>query len=143
MSDLRGIVLREHEDRLVVRASADEVARFGQGEAVRVRRDTGPWWGQPHAMQARLVRVTDVVDAVMRLRRDAWLFNDRGDPVCRVDHTSVDLDRLPQSETRGFGIDPLRCTHVVRGTFDARSFAHPERDALAIATLTATVTEGT
>lgn len=80
---LRGIVLREERDTLVVRATPEEVVRFAVGDQVDVAR-----------------RAKRAEDAFLALRPGLYLYDRTGREVLLVDETSIEREEF---DITGFG----------------------------------------
>lgn len=133
MADVRGIVIRDEGDTLVLRPTAQEVSRFSGGDAVSVRRlvrGASPWQATTaEPGRVRTVPVRDILAAIQSLRHDEWVYNAAGQPVGRVRETTV-------QSADGFGnlAGVFRDAQTGRGwfqvkvAFDTRRFRDPMED---------------
>ena len=133
---MRGIILRDEGETLVVHATQTDVRRFASGSAVVVEDLSRHVGYVPHlgyvpaeAPHYETYRVRDVVDRLVLLRRDDWLFDASGHPVCQVERLSVPAEQLMSGLAV---IDPYTVNHRIQAGLQTRAFSNPIRDSVVV-----------
>jgi len=133
MNETRGIILRDEGDTLIVRATEADVRQFGSGDVIGFRKRLAhfsPWARKMVADEyvAARVPVRDVVARLILLRKEEWLYDADGHPVCQVRRHAAMPE--PFGGSAGWipssAFDPLRMHHTVECGFDPTRFEHPQ-----------------